>query len=434
MFRKKSRAVPSSSSSRSLEHPVLDAREYRPCNNGDGVSAANDASSDTFNIPLGSSKESKSATTTASIERDFDSPTPQSKVLESPSKPLDNFGTDPKNYPEGGYGWVVVACCFMLEAFTEGPMAAFGVYQEHYMNHMFKGQVSNSTISFIGSLAPASMSLCGLFGGKLCERFGFKVVPIVGVVIITLGYLLASFSTKPWHLFLTQGLMTGIGASLAFLPSVSTPSQWFYKRRGLATGFVVTGVGAGGMLWSLLTRFMITRVGAQWSLRITAIMEFVVGIACVLLIKTRFADGRPQVLEWNTFRDPRLWGILGFFALASLSALIPLYYLPGYATSHGLSSSTGALLVSIGNLSSTLGRLITSVISDYVGSANIAMLGPFASSLAILCIWTVAAKPFSMMLFAICYGFGYGTIYTQTPVVISRLFGKLQAVARLLPP
>ncbi|KAJ1913561.1 hypothetical protein H4219_005164 [Mycoemilia scoparia] len=336
---------------------------------------------------------------------------------------LDSLGSSPNEYPDGGYGWVVVICCFLLEAFTEGPMAAFGVYQEHYVNDKFKGEVSNSTISFIGTLAPATMSICGLFGGKLCERFGFKLVPFVGVIIISLGYLLASFSNQTWQLFITQGFMTGMGTSLAFLPAVSTPSQWFYKRRGLATGFVVTGVGAGGMLWSLLTRLMISKVGSAWSLRITAMLEFGVGTVCLLLIKTRFVEGKPRALNWNVFKDIRLWGILGFFALASLASLIPLFYLPSYATSKGYNVDTGALLVTVGNLSSTLGRLITSIVSDYIGSGNIALIGPFLSSLSILCIWTVSNNIYTMLAFAVCYGFGYGTIYTQTPVVIARLFG-----------
>jgi hypothetical protein len=51
-----------------------------------------------------------------------------------------------------------------------------------------------------------------------------------------LGLILASFATQLWQIYLTQGLLFGIGGALVFSPSISLPPQWFVKYRSLATG------------------------------------------------------------------------------------------------------------------------------------------------------------------------------------------------------
>ncbi|KAJ1952756.1 hypothetical protein GGI12_006167, partial [Dipsacomyces acuminosporus] len=98
--------------------------------------------------------------------------------------------------PEGGYGWVVVLSSFLLEFFAEGPISAFGVFQEYYVNERFRGRVSNATISLVGVLSTSCMAMLGVVSGKLCERYGYRIVPLCGVITLSLGYLLASFATE----------------------------------------------------------------------------------------------------------------------------------------------------------------------------------------------------------------------------------------------
>ncbi|KAJ1717876.1 hypothetical protein LPJ61_007089, partial [Coemansia biformis] len=98
--------------------------------------------------------------------------------------------------PDGGYGWVVTACCFFLEFFAEGPISAFGVFQDYYVNDEFRGRTSNATIAFVGVLNSSCMAILGVVSGKLCERYGYRRVPMCGVAILSLGYLLASFARE----------------------------------------------------------------------------------------------------------------------------------------------------------------------------------------------------------------------------------------------
>ncbi|KAJ2746362.1 Glucosamine-6-phosphate isomerase (Glucosamine-6-phosphate deaminase) (GNPDA) (GlcN6P deaminase) [Coemansia sp. BCRC 34301] len=172
--------------------------------------------------------------------------------------------------PNGGYGWVVVACSFLLEFFAEGPISAFGVFQEYYVNEQFKGHASNATISLVGVLNGSCMSVLGVVSGKLCERYGYRIVPMCGIIILSLGYLLASFAT--------EGVLCGVGTALTFMPALVVPAQWFDRRRGLATGIVNMGIGVGGIVWTQFNHMLIRKISVAWTLRLTSA---VVLIACV---------------------------------------------------------------------------------------------------------------------------------------------------------
>jgi hypothetical protein len=114
-----------------------------------------------------------------------------------------------------------------------------------------------------------------------------------GACFIFAGLFLASFSNQLYQYYLTQGILYGIGASFTYFvslspftcimlyanncfgkPAVSIPSQWFDKRRGLATGIAVSGSGVGGLLLSIATAQLLNSVGLGWTLRITAIFAF----------------------------------------------------------------------------------------------------------------------------------------------------------------
>ncbi|KAI7827314.1 major facilitator superfamily domain-containing protein [Kickxella alabastrina] len=205
--------------------------------------------------------------------------------------------------PDGGYGWVIVACSFLLEFFAEGPVSAFGVFQEYYVNERFSGQVSNATISLVGVLSSSCMAILGVVSGKLCERYGYRLVPMCGIVTLSLGYLLASFATKPWHLLLTQGVLCGIGASLTFLPAVVVPSQWFEKRRGLASGTVNMGIGVGGLVWTQFNHLMIRKFSVAWTLRLTAIVVLVTCTSSLMLIKTYKVSSNPRKIGLKQMND-----------------------------------------------------------------------------------------------------------------------------------
>ncbi|KAJ2384122.1 hypothetical protein H4S02_004965 [Coemansia sp. RSA 2611] len=325
--------------------------------------------------------------------------------------------------PDGGYGWIVVVCCFLLEFFAEGPTSAFGVFQDYYVNEKFQGQVSNATISLIGVLNSSCMAILGVVSGKLCERFGYRIVPLCGVFTLSLGYFLASFATQPWHLLLTQGVLCGVGAALTFLPAAVIPSQWFERRRGLATGTVNLGIGVGGIVWTQFNHMLIKRISVAWVLRLISIIVLALCTASILLIKTFQSTPVQQKPNLQSLRNRNLLTFMTASFFTGISSLVPFFYLPGYAKDIGISSGGGALITSIANGASLTGRLLAAMFSDYFGPVVILLCAYALTSASVLLIWTTTSSFAGTMAFGIVFGLGYGVIFTQTSAFVAKFFG-----------
>jgi len=93
---------------------------------------------------------------------------------------------------------------------------------------------------------------------------------------MALALILASFATQIWQLMLTQGVLFGIGASLAYYPAIGAPSHWFDAKRGFALGLAVSGTGLGGLALAPATQALMDGVGVEWTLRALALFCVIV--------------------------------------------------------------------------------------------------------------------------------------------------------------
>ena len=91
---------------------------------------------------------------------------------------------------------------------------------------------------------------------------------------MTLSLILASFSRELYHLIITQGFLFGAFSGISYIPAVSIISQYFDKRRGLATGLAVSGSGFGAFALSPLTHVLIENLGWRWSLRVIGMVSW----------------------------------------------------------------------------------------------------------------------------------------------------------------
>ena len=68
---------------------------------------------------------------------------------------------------------------------------------------------------------------------------------LLGNVLVVLGIMMLSLSTKYWQVFLSQGLCMGLGAGLLYIPSLAMVGVWFSKKRAVALGIVMSGIAVG---------------------------------------------------------------------------------------------------------------------------------------------------------------------------------------------
>ncbi|XP_019726092.1 monocarboxylate transporter 7-like isoform X2 [Hippocampus comes] len=146
-----------------------------------------------------------------------------------------NVYTEP---PDGGWGWVVAVAFFLVEVFTYGTIKSFGIFLQELMKEFGE---SNSRVSWIVSICVFVMTFNGPLSSMLTNRFGFQLVVMIGGALISAGTIATSFTTSVNQMYITYGMVAGLGYCLTFLPTVTILSHYFSRRRSLVTAIASTG-------------------------------------------------------------------------------------------------------------------------------------------------------------------------------------------------
>jgi len=222
----------------------------------------------------------------------------------------------------------------------------------------------------------------------------------IGVVLQTGGFVAAAFAKRIWHLYLTQGVLVGIGVGMLFIPSVAVTSQWFEKRRSLANSINSAGSGIGGIIFSFGTQAIIDNISLRWALIITGIVSGAMNVIATCLIRNRNAVIRPPMRAFDTKLLRKFPVILllswGFFSILGYMTL--LYSLPDFARSIGLSKTQAAATAAYLNLGTFVGRPIIGVISDRLGRIPVAGVVTLLNVVTVFAIW-LPAKSFGVTVF-----------------------------------
>ena len=148
--------------------------------------------------------------------------------------------------PDGGYGWVVVICCFLINGHTWGINSSYGVFLAYYLaNNLYPGSTPLE-YAFIGGLSIAMCQTVSPLATIVTRIYGTRTTLLIGVFLQTAALLGASWSREIWQLFLSQGVCFGFGMGFLFIGSVGLIPQWFDKRRSLANSIGAAGSGFGG--------------------------------------------------------------------------------------------------------------------------------------------------------------------------------------------
>jgi MFS family permease len=323
---------------------------------------------------------------------------------------------------DGGFGWVVVFASFVLHALVLGSMYSFGVYYPIYLNAFPSS--SKGEVACVGSIGAALMVAMGLWSGVYADRYGNRLVTFVGAVFIGSGYFLASFATQVWHLYFTQGFLTGIGYSLTFIAGVAVVGQWFTDRRGLAIGIAVAGSGVGQFAVSQWTMVLINHVGWRKCLRWNALISFVGLVLCssVLIRKIPLNRQASAITSMTQFHNPAFRLLYAANACFSMGFFMPFTYFPLYAESQGISTAKAVFILSIAGLAGTIGRIALGFIADTVGKLATLQISVFGAGCTLLC-WSACKSWTSLLIIGVAYGGFSGGIIALIPAVCAERFG-----------
>ncbi|KAM0286484.1 hypothetical protein ACHAQH_000910 [Verticillium albo-atrum] len=329
------------------------------------------------------------------------------EAVEENSLPVD--AQDIPLHPKWRYMLTLLAA-FMINFMVGGILFGFGVYQALYESlHLdsdtpFAG-ATPAEIDLIGSLSSSLLTIGAPLAVGWAKTFNPQIVVCAGGLIFGIAHVLASFGQELWHFQLSQGLMAGIGACFAFLPSMTVTPTWFGKHRGLAMGIVSAGTGVGGLVWAPALTACIDRMGYRNTLRLSGCLA-----AVFICMSGSVLKWEPATAARMLSQDTRLekkkksfWRIplpsrdmlrqrkfmaqaLGAF-FQSAAYYSPVFFTVSYAKSLGLSASDGANLTAINNACNALGKIGVGFVADRIGRLNSFFLTTLISAVATLVFW-----------------------------------------------
>lgn len=332
---------------------------------------------------------------------------------------------EPPPPPNGGYGWVCTVCVAVVNGHTWGLNSSYGVFLAHYLaDDVFPGATALE-YAFVGSLSVSCALGVSPLATVSTRKFGTRPTMMVGVVLEAASLILASLATEIWQLFLTQGILFGIGMGFLFTPSVAIVPQWFTTRRSLANGISACGSGLGGVLYSFAAGAMIENLGLAWAFRVLGILAFVANTICTMLIRDRnkIIGSRQLAFDFRLFKRVEYILLLAFGWFSMLGYIVLIFSLANYARVIGLGPSEAALISAIFNLGQGVGRPFVGYFSDRIGRMNITTILTFVTGVLALAIWINAHTYGVLIFFAFIGGTVAGTFWVAVAPVTAEVVG-----------
>jgi len=335
------------------------------------------------------------------------------------------------------YGYVIAGACFSIQAIGVGTYMSYGVF---FSSLSYEFGWSRVAISSASSIALFLMGLFGIFVGRLNDKIGPRNVMAVTGFLFGLGHLLMSRLSATWQLYLFYGIIIGVGLSSVDVIALSTTARWFVKKRGIMTGIVKIGTGAGQFIIPFVASMLITSYGWRTSYIIIGAGVLLSLVAIAQLLRRdpsqisplpdcdKETSGSTSGLDSEglslseTVRTRQFWTICAVNLAIIFCFMSIMMHIVPHAQDIKISAIRAAtVLAAIGGVS-MVGRFITGITIDRIGSKKAMILCSILLIVGLL--WLQMAKVLWMLyVFAVIYGIAYGGHFTTISTIVAEFFG-----------
>jgi MFS transporter, OFA family, oxalate/formate antiporter len=309
-----------------------------------------------------------------------------------------------------------------------GSVYAWSVYRIP-LTTQFHWTIPQVTLTF--TICIVTLGISSFLGGLWLKQVGPRVVAITGGFLYGLGTILASASgDRLWWLYLSYGVIGGIGLGLGYIVPIAVLVKWFPDRRGLMTGIAVGGFGAGALITAPSATWLIQNVGVLSTFAYLGIAYMVLGVASAWFMENP-ADGwlpagwTPTAREVSerSVKDYTLggalrtwqWWALWFILFLNTSAGIAVISQesPIFQELAKVTAIVAAGMVGVASIGNAVGRVFWAWISDSI-TRRYTFIIMFLMQVVLFWVLPVTASASLLTVLAfiilLCYGGGFGTM------------------------
>ncbi|KAJ4346291.1 hypothetical protein N0V95_005501 [Ascochyta clinopodiicola] len=325
---------------------------------------------------------------------------------------------EPGPPPDGGFrAWSQVFCAWLAIVNSWGFVNSFGAFQPYYET-ILPERVS--TISWIGSVQACLVFGLGIFSGRALDRGWFRPTVALGIVVQLIGIFTMSAAHSYWQLLLTQGFCTGLGGGIFFVPIMGVCVTYFSKKKAMALGIVTSGTAMGGVLYPLVVRQLLGKVGFGWTVRVLGFMNVASLAFCIAFMRPRLPPRKTgPLVDWAAFKDaPYCLQVLGTcFLMPPVYCVY--YFVASFARDKlGMQYTESLNLVIIVNGVGLPARILPGFVADrFIGVLNMQVIA-LCFNIIMLWVWLSVDSIASLYVWVVFYGIAAGAFQSLFPSVI----------------
>jgi MFS transporter, OFA family, oxalate/formate antiporter len=323
--------------------------------------------------------------------------------------------------------WGIAAAGVLLQV-ALGAVYAWSVFRKPLATQ-FNWTIPQVTLTF--TICIFVLGFAAFFGGLWNVRSGPRVVAMTGGLLYGLGTIMASFTDgRLWWLYLSYGVIGGIGIGFAYIIPVAVLLKWFPDKRGLMTGIAVGGFGAGALVTAPVATNLIASVGVLPTFAYLGVAYLVVSVGAGFFLQNPPADWVPE--GWTpsvTQRSDRVardftfgealktwqWWALWLFLFLNTTAGISIISqeAPIFEELSGATAIIAAGMVGIASIGNAVGRVFWAFASDFLSRRYTFLIMFVLQAVLFWIVPSITTTPlltFVTFIILMCYGGGFGTM------------------------
>ena len=329
------------------------------------------------------------------------------------------------------YGWVIVAVGIVVGCIGMGGLMSFGVFLQPMADSLGWSRAGISTGS---TLAFLSMGVGGFFWGRLFDRYGARVVVMLGGLLQGLGLVVASQAQSLPVFLAAYGAVVGLAVGAFYVPLTAATASWFTRHRSLAVSLVSAGLALGTTLVAPLARWLIVTHDWRFAMLALGLIAWAVILPAALLLRPAPAtDGgsatvrsatdtyRADMTLAQALKTPVFWSLaLANFACCAAHSG-PIFHMVSYAADCGVAPLTAATVLGAAGLAALSGRIICGLLADRTGAKR-TLVACLALQAVAIALYLPARDLNTLYAVSMLFGFSYGGAMPLYAILVRAYF------------
>lgn len=336
--------------------------------------------------------------------------------------------------------WVQLALGVICMMSISSPQYVWALFTKPIMGQL---GVTLTELQVTFSILIVLQTFFSPFQGYLVDKFGPRLLLSIGTILTGLSWVLSANLTTVSNLYITYGVLGGLGTGIVYIGVVGLMVRWFPNNRGFAVGMVAAGYGIGALLTTFPIATSLAESGLQGTLTVFGYIIGAVGLLAAQGIRVPHADrvqtagqieaAAAGVAPKTMLKTPVFWLMFLMMSMMSTSGLMVISQMGAFAKDFGITAATVfgmaalPLALTIDRVTNGLTRPFFGWVSDKLGR-EYTMTIAFGLEAVAMFFWVMTrSDPVMFVLLSGIVFFGWGEIFSLFPSTLTDTFGQKHA-------